>query len=87
MLVMHFVDADGVIAGPLAIVEAFAESESAFVECGSDGQVDLLLRMRGGIIVGWRGGEQGKRVYPLPPFFVSMDSKGVRGEGGVIARK
>jgi hypothetical protein len=54
VLVVHLVDADGVIAGPLAIVEAFAKGESAFVECGSDGQGNLLLRMRGGIIVGRR---------------------------------
>src|SRR5579871_2974946 len=72
---MHFVDADGVIAGPLAIVEAFAEGESAFVKCGSDGQGVLLLRMRGGIIVVRSEREQGG-VYPLP-IFVSADSKGV----------
>jgi len=58
VLVVHFVDADGVIAGPLAIVEAFAEGESAFVECGSDGQGSLLLGMRGGIIVARREREQ-----------------------------
>jgi len=39
---MHLVDADGVIAGPFAVVEAFAESEGAFVESGSDGQGRLL---------------------------------------------
>jgi len=50
--VVHFIDTDGVIAGPLAIVEAFAEGESAFVECGSDGQDGLLLMLRGGIIEG-----------------------------------
>ena len=44
VLVMHFVDADGVIARPLAIVEAFAEGESAFVKCGSDGQGKLLVK-------------------------------------------
>ena len=42
VLVMHLVDADGVIAGPFAVVEAFAESEGAFVESGSDGQGRLL---------------------------------------------
>ncbi len=35
VLVVHLVNADGVVAGPLAIVEAFAEGEGAFVECGS----------------------------------------------------
>ena len=35
VLVVHFVNADGVIAGPFAIVEAFAEGEGAFVEGGS----------------------------------------------------
>jgi hypothetical protein len=44
MLVMHFIDADCVIAGPFAVVEAPAESESTFVKSGSDGHEDLLLR-------------------------------------------
>ena len=61
VLVVHLVDADGVIAGPLAVVEAFAESEGAFVESGSDGQGSLLWKMRCGIIVGANDREQGGR--------------------------
>ena len=37
VLVVHFVNADGVIAGPFAIVQAFAEGERLFVKGGSDG--------------------------------------------------
>ena len=37
VLVRHFIDADGVIAGPLAIAEAFAEGHGAFVKSCSDG--------------------------------------------------
>jgi len=65
VLVVHFVDADGVIARPLAIVEAFAEGESAFVERGSDGQGSLLLRMRGGIIVARR--DEGQALEGVHP--------------------
>jgi hypothetical protein len=35
--VMHFVNADRVIARPLAVVQAVAERESSFVKCGSYG--------------------------------------------------
>ena len=42
MLVVSFVNADGVISRPLAIVEALAERESALVKCGSDRQRTLL---------------------------------------------
>jgi len=35
VLVVHFVDAYGVVAGPFAVVEALAKGEGAFVECGS----------------------------------------------------
>src|SRR5262249_8044914 len=37
VLVMHLVHATRVVTGPLAIVEAFAESESSFVKCRADG--------------------------------------------------
>jgi len=37
VLVVHFVNADGVIARPFAVVEAFAEGERLFVKGGSDG--------------------------------------------------
>ena len=37
VLVVHFVDADGVIARPLAVVQAFAKRQSALVKCSSDG--------------------------------------------------
>ena len=38
VLVMSFVDTDGVVAGPFAIVEAFAQCERAFVKRCADGQ-------------------------------------------------
>jgi len=39
---MHFVNADRVIARPLAIIKTLAQRESSVVECSSDGQrVDL----------------------------------------------
>jgi hypothetical protein len=60
------------------------------VESSSDGQGSLLLRMRGAIIVVRPDGEQGARraqttrhshPHPLPLFFVSVDSRGVRKKG------
>src|SRR5262249_29193551 len=60
VLMVHLVDADGVIAGPFAIVEAFAEGESAFVKSGSDGQGRLLFVLGAGIIVVRRDIEQGE---------------------------
>jgi hypothetical protein len=42
VLVVNLIDADGVIAGPFAIVQAVAKRERSFVECGSDGQVGPL---------------------------------------------
>jgi len=68
---MHFVDADGVITRPLAIIKAFAEGESAFMKCGSDGQGVLLLVRRREIIVGAWEGEQGREATP-PIFFASV---------------
>ena len=38
VLVMHLVDADRVVARPLAVVQAVAERESSLVKCGSDWQ-------------------------------------------------
>ena len=38
VLMMHFIHADGVVARPLAIVQAVAKGESSLVKCGSDGQ-------------------------------------------------
>ena len=43
VLMMHLVHADGVESRPLAVVEAVAEGESAFVKCGSDGHDFPLL--------------------------------------------
>src|ERR1700690_2221867 len=40
VLVMDPVNADRVVSRPLAVVEALAEGESAFVECGSNGHDD-----------------------------------------------
>ena len=45
VLVMNFVHADGVVAGPLAVVQAVAQGESSLVKCGSDGQRDSSLRL------------------------------------------
>ena len=39
VLVVHFVNADGVVAGPFAIVKALAECEGSFVEGSSDWHV------------------------------------------------
>lgn len=50
VFVVGFIDADGVIAGPFAIVEALAEREGAFVKSGSDGQRSLLESSSSGII-------------------------------------
>src|SRR5688572_133855 len=36
MFVMRFVRTDGVVTGPLAIVETLAELKRSFVKCGSD---------------------------------------------------
>ena len=44
VLVVNFVHAHGVVAGPLAVVQAVAEGESSLVKCGSDGQRDSSLR-------------------------------------------
>ena len=43
VLVMHLVNADRVIARPLAVIEALAERESSFVKCGSYGHGTLLV--------------------------------------------
>jgi hypothetical protein len=43
---MHFVNADGVIAGPFAVVEAFAERERFLVKSGSDGHESSELHRR-----------------------------------------
>jgi len=78
VLVVHFVDTDGVIAGPLAIAEAFAEGESAFVKSGSDGHVRRPPRLR--VRRDYRrmgtrrtrkgsSSEMGRWVYPYPGCF------------------
>jgi hypothetical protein len=41
---MHFVDADGVISRPLAIIQTLAKGESSFVKCSSNRQ-DGLVRI------------------------------------------
>jgi hypothetical protein len=48
---MHFIHADRVIAGPLAIVEAVAERKGALVKCSADGQGKILemLNVEGGL--------------------------------------
>jgi hypothetical protein len=40
---MHFVYADCVVSRPLAVIQALAQGEGAFVECSSDGQVGSLV--------------------------------------------
>src|SRR5438552_14373856 len=42
---MHLVDADRVIARPLPVVQALAQGERPFMECGSDGQ-DVFPRLQ-----------------------------------------
>ena len=42
VLMMHLVNADGVVSRPLAVVQALAEGEGSLVKCGSDGQVGGL---------------------------------------------
>ena len=43
VLVMRLVRADGVVAGPVAIVEALAQLERARVEGGTDRHVESIL--------------------------------------------
>jgi len=38
VLVVSFVDANGVVAGPFAVVQALAEGEGSFVKGRADGQ-------------------------------------------------
>src|SRR5579872_856239 len=42
VLVVHFVDADRVISGPLAIIQAITKGERSLVKRGSDGQSEFL---------------------------------------------
>src|SRR5664279_4744188 len=44
MLVMNFVDADGIVSRPLAVVQALAKGKSSLVKCGSNWQENLLER-------------------------------------------
>ena len=35
---MHFVRADGIVARPLAVIQAVAQGKRPFMKCGPDGQ-------------------------------------------------
>jgi hypothetical protein len=38
MLMMHFINADGIVSRPLAVVQALAKRKSSVVKCGPDWQ-------------------------------------------------
>jgi hypothetical protein len=82
VLVMHLVDADRVVAGPLAVVQALAKRKSSFVKCGSYWQLVLLghrdvaeLRLYWADYMGFTSSRQCLQTKPILPGRMAFHSR------------